>query len=212
MTTACLCEVDRPGLAAALAARGVKVQRTCRRTVAGLRPPAGSVLVAASPAGDHPLHHLRAVWLGPLLVMLAGAGMTEITAALDAGIEDAVTDRADDALVAARVAALARRHRAALTVEVGALVIDPLTRAATRQGRAIDLLPREYAVLLHLARSAGRVVGRAELLETIWGLGFDPGTNVVEVHISRLRAKLDHGFPAPMLLTERGRGYRLAAA
>jgi len=211
MTTACLYEVDRPGLVMALAMRGVGVQRTGRRAVASLRPPAGSVLVAALPAGDCLMQRLRAAWLGPLLVMLAGAGQAEVAAALDAGVEDAVSDRTDDTLVAARVAALARRHHLGLSIAVGSLTIDPIARTVSRNGRSIELLPREYALLLHLARSADRIVSRAELLETVWGLGFDPGTNVVEVHVSRLRAKLDRGFMPSMLLTERGRGYRLVA-
>ena len=61
------------------------------------------------------------------------------------------------------------------------------------------------------SRAAGRCVGRAELLAAVWGLRFDPGTNVVEVHVSRLRARLDRGFAAPMLVTDKGRGYRLVA-
>ncbi len=98
-----------------------------------------------------------------------------------------------------------------LTIQIGALSIDPVERTVTRGGKRIALMPREFALLLHLAR-AGRCVGRAELLSAIWGYDFDPGTNVVEVHVSRLRARLDRGFPAPMLRTERGRGYRLIAS
>lgn len=98
-----------------------------------------------------------------------------------------------------------------LTIEVGALSIDPVERVVRRSGKRIALMPREFALLLHLAR-AGRCVSRAELLAAVWRLDFDPGTNVVEVHISRLRARIDRGFPAPMLRTERGRGYRLTAS
>nr|WP_243852986.1 winged helix-turn-helix domain-containing protein [Sphingomonas naasensis] len=94
---------------------------------------------------------------------------------------------------------------------MGDLRIDPVERRVEREGRAIALLPREYALLLHLARSAGRSIAREELLAAVWGLRFDPGTNVVEVHVSRLRAKLDRGFAAPMLVTDKGRGYRLIA-
>ncbi|TGX38828.1 winged helix family transcriptional regulator [Sphingomonas naasensis] len=96
-------------------------------------------------------------------------------------------------------------------VTLGDLRIDPVERRVEREGRAIALLPREYALLLHLARSAGRSIAREELLAAVWGLRFDPGTNVVEVHVSRLRAKLDRGFAAPMLVTDKGRGYRLIA-
>ncbi len=98
-----------------------------------------------------------------------------------------------------------------LEIVIGPLSIDPVERRVTRSGRPIALLPREYALLLHLARQEGRCVDRAELLRAVWGLRFDPGTNVVEVHISRLRAKLDRGFGAPLLRTEKGLGYRLTA-
>lgn len=211
MTTACLCEVHRPGLAEALAARGVAVQRTARRALARCRLPAGSVLVAAMPAGDRLLPQVRASWWGPLLVMLTGADQDALAAALDAGAEDAVSEQASDRLVAARIAALLRRGSGTDLIRLGALSIDPVTRRVSREGTPIALLPREYAVLLHLARAPGRAVSRIELREAVWGLHFDPGTNVVEVHVSRLRAKLDRGFDRPMLLTERGSGYRLVA-
>ena len=72
------------------------------------------------------------------------------------------------------------------------------------------MLPREYELLVHLAERADQVVSRRALLDAVWGLRNDPGTNVVQVHVSRLRAKLDRGQPQPMLLSERGKGYRLA--
>ena len=98
-----------------------------------------------------------------------------------------------------------------MAVRIGPLSIDPVARRVVRDGVAIPLAPREYSLLLHLARAAGRSVGRAELLEAVWGLTFDPGTNVVEVHVSRLRAKLDSGFATPLLRTEKGKGYRITA-
>jgi two-component system OmpR family response regulator len=98
-----------------------------------------------------------------------------------------------------------------LAIAVGTLRIDPVERRVTRDGRAIPLLPREYALLLYLARAEGRCVSRGELLGMVWGLRFDPGTNVVQVHVSRLRAKLDRGFGTPMLQTLKGRGYCLTA-
>ena len=76
----------------------------------------------------------------------------------------------------------------------------------------IDLRPREYRLLLHLAERAGAVVSQDDLRRAVWGLRFHPGTNLVAVHISRLRAMLDRGFSTPMLLTEKGVGYRLAVA
>ncbi|ATY34655.1 transcriptional regulator [Sphingomonas psychrotolerans] len=130
-----------------------------------------------------------------------------IAGALDAGADDAVVLPVCAGEIAARLAARLRCH--APTVIVGGLQIDTVERRVERESRAITLLPREYALLLYLARSAGRCVGREELLAAVWGLSFDPGTNVVEVHVSRLRAKLDRGFAVPMLVTDKGRGYRL---
>ena len=210
MTVACLCEVQRPGLAAALATRGLGVQRTGRGAIAALRPPAGSVLIAGLPAGDSDWIDLRRAWRGALLVLIEGGDQAALAAALDAGADDAVCDRTGDPLIAARTAALARR-RAVPALTIGSLVIDPIARTATRAGHPLDLLPREYALLLALADADGAPVSRAALRETVLGRAFETGTNVIEVHLSRLRAKLDRGFATPMIVTERGRGYRLVA-
>lgn len=208
MTMACLCEVQRPGLAAALAIRGLGVQRTGRAAIATLRPPAGSVLVAGLSAGDCVLDDLRRQWRGALMVLIEGGDQVALAAALDAGADDAVSERAGDALIAARTAALARR-RAWPLLRIGSLAIDPAARAATRDGRPLDLLPREYAVLLALAEANGALVDRAALRAIVLGRRFETGTNVIEVHMSRLRAKLERGFANPLIVTERGRGYRL---
>jgi len=144
-------------------------------------------------------------WRGALMLVLAYGGGASVAHALDAGADDAVLLPASAGEIAARIAA---RLRPAL-LRIGPLSIDTVERRVTRSGAAIPLLPREYALLLHLARAAGRCVGRAELLSAVWGLRFDPGTNVIEVHVSRLRAKLDRGFPPPLIVTEKGLGYRL---
>ncbi len=146
-------------------------------------------------------------WRGPLVLRAMG-GSAMVALALDAGADDAVDGRAGPEEIAARLAALTRTP--ASRIGVGDLVIDRIQRSAQRAGRPIDLLPREYALLLHLAEHAGQVVSRRALLDAVWGLRIDPGTNVVQVHVSRLRAKLDRGQPQPMLLSERGKGYRLA--
>lgn len=146
-------------------------------------------------------------WRGPLVLRAMG-GSAMVALALDAGADDAVDGRAGPEEIAARLAALTRAP--ASRIGVGDLVIDRIQRSAQRAGRPIDLLPREYALLLHLAEHAGQVVSRRALLDAVWGLRIDPGTNVVQVHVSRLRAKLDRGQPQPMLLSERGKGYRLA--
>lgn len=131
-----------------------------------------------------------------------------VALAIDAGADDAVDGRAGPEEIAARLAALTRAPNN--RIGVGDLVIDRIQRSAQRAGRPIDLLPREYALLVHLAERAGQVVSRRALLDAVWGLRIDPGTNVVQVHVSRLRAKLDRRQPQPMLLSERGKGYRLA--
>lgn len=210
MTMACLCEVRRPGLAAALAIRGLGVQRTGRAAIATLRPPAGSVLVAGLSAGDCVFDDLRRQWRGALMVLIEGGDQAALAAALDAGADDAVSDRAGDPLIAARTAALVRR-RAWPTLRIGSLAIDPVAHVATRGGRPLDLLPREYALLLALAEANGATVARATLRDTVLGRRFETGTNVIEVHLSRLRAKLDRGFATAMIVTDRGHGYRLVA-
>ena len=144
------------------------------------------------------------------MVLIEGGDQTALAAALDAGADDAASDRAGNALVAARIAALVRR-RAWPLLTIGPLTIDPVERTATRAGRPLGLLPREYAVLLALVEGEGAPVSRAALRDRVLGRRFETGTNVIEVHLSRLRAKLDRGFAAPLIVTERGRGYRLAA-
>jgi two-component system OmpR family response regulator len=94
---------------------------------------------------------------------------------------------------------------------LGPLEIDLFDRTAARSGKPLNLRAREYALLVHLARNAGQFVPRRTLLRTVWRLENDPGTNVVEAHVSRLRARLDRGWDAPMLRTWRGRGYCLDA-
>ena len=146
-------------------------------------------------------------WRGPIALRAMG-GSAMVALAIDAGADDAVDGRAGPEEIAARLAALIRAPNN--RIGVGDLVIDRIQRTAQRAGRPIDLLPREYALLVHLTERAGQMVSRRALLDAVWGLRIDPGTNVVQVHVSRLRAKLDRGQPQPMLLSERGKGYRLA--
>ncbi len=188
-----------PGLADAAATRGLGLVRF----VPGM---AAEAALFAGPTESVP--QIRAEgWQGPLLLVLPDGG--DVALALDAGADDAVPASASPNEIAARIAARIRRRP---EIILGELRIDPVERRVTRSGHPIRLLPREYALLLHLARQGERPAARSELLAAIWGLGFDPGTNVVEVHVSRLRAKLDRGFAAPMLRTDKGRGYRLCAA
>ncbi|WP_373684340.1 winged helix-turn-helix domain-containing protein [Sphingomonas sp. R-74633] len=199
MTVLVACTLDTPELAAAAAVRGL-----------GLAPFAPGVDAAAAllTGGGESVARIRAQgWHGPLLLVLPEGGC--VAQALDAGADDAMLAATLPDEIAARLAARVRQRP---EIVLGELRIDPVERRVTRAGQAIALLPREYALLLHLIRQGERPAGRSELLAAVWGLRFDPGTNVVEVHVSRLRAKLDRGFAVPMLRTDKGRGYRLCAA
>jgi len=101
------------------------------------------------------------------------------------------------------------RQSGRTSLQFGELEIDLIEREARRQGRTLGLLQREFELLSFLATSPDRPHSREALLRAVWRLGFDPGTNVVEVHVSRLRARLDRGFDWPMLRTVRGAGYAL---
>lgn len=165
------------------------------------------------------LRAIRAAGLStPVLVLSALASVGDRIEGLDAGSDDYLTKPFSFAELLARVNALLRRsdgrpaEAADLTVTVGDLEIEPLSRTVKRAGHKVDLKPREYRLLEFLARNADRVVTRTMLLEQVWDYHFDPGTNVVDVHISRLRRKLEDGFDSPILHTVRGAGYKLSAA
>ncbi len=143
------------------------------------------------------------------MLALACGGIS-VASALDAGADDAVQLPASAGEIAARLAARLRARPAAPLV-IGELRIDPVERRVTRAGRAIALLPREYALLLCLAHRAGRCVSRAELLAQVWRLGFDPGTNVVQgsclAAARQARSRLRRADAAH----RQGRGYCLTA-
>jgi DNA-binding response OmpR family regulator len=127
--------------------------------------------------------------------------------ALEAGMQEVVGPWMHEAEAVARIIRLADADQPML--RVGGLVIRLIDRRVERDGRPVALLSREYELLVHLARKPGQAASRAELLRAVWRLDFDPGTNSVEVHMSRLRAKLDRGFARPMLRTIKGKGYAL---
>lgn len=170
---------------------------------------AAAAVIGWSPDEGDPHSRIAAAraggWRGALMLVLAHGCGASVAHALDAGADDAVLLPASAGEIAARIAARLRPP----SLTLGPLQIDTVERRVTRSGTPITLLPREYALLLHLARAAGRCVSRAELLTQVWGLRFDPGTNLIEVHVSRLRAKLDRGYPQPLLVTEKGLGYAL---
>ncbi len=133
---------------------------------------------------------------------------------LNAGGDDYLAKPFAPAELAARVAALGRRAPSEMPVTVlraADLEMDLLARKVKRGGKRIDLQPREFRLLEYLMRHAGQVVTRTMLLEKVWDYHFDPQTNVIDVHISRLRAKIDKDFETPLLHTVRGAGYRLEA-
>lgn len=147
----------------------------------------------------------------PVLILSALGEVTDRVKGLRAGGDDYLAKPFAAAELLARIEALARRPagRAAseTALRVGDLQIDLLTRSACRGGRQIELQPREFRLLEFLARNAGTVMTRAMLLEGVWDYNFDPQTNVIDVHISRLRRKIDRGSDRPLIHTVRGAGY-----
>ncbi len=152
----------------------------------------------------------------PTLVLSALGTVDDRIDGLNAGADDYLVKPFSFAELTARIDAIFRRvdRNAAegqtTRLSVGDLEIDLLARTVARQGKAIMLGAREFNLLEYLARHAGQVVTRTMMLEKIWNYHFDPGSNVVDVHIGRLRRKLEEGFPAPILHTVRGAGYRLS--
>lgn len=150
----------------------------------------------------------------PILFLTTMSGISDRVEGLRSGADDYLTKPFALAELQARVAAIARRLATvapALQLRVGGLELDLVARHATREGKRIDLQPQEFKLLEFLAHNAGRVVTRAMLLENVWNLDFDPGTNIVESHMSRLRGKLDRGYGSEMIRTVRGVGYTLSA-
>ncbi|KCZ98894.1 response regulator transcription factor [Hyphomonas sp. NPDC076900] len=149
----------------------------------------------------------------PALFLSALGDVQNKVQGLRAGAEDYLAKPFAPAELAARVEALGRRQTSAeppvTVLKAGDLEMNLLTRKVTRAGKKIDLQPREFRLLEYLMRHAGQVVTRTMLLEKVWDYNFDPQTNVIDVHISRLRAKIDKEFAEPLLQTVRGAGYRL---
>ncbi len=150
----------------------------------------------------------------PVLFLSALGEINDRVAGLNAGGDDYLVKPYALAELVARVEALARRRETGSVqtmLKLGDLEMDLIGREVHRAGREIDLQPREFQLLEFLMRHGGQSVTRTMLLEGVWNYHFDPQTNVIDVHISRLRAKIDKGFDKPMLQTVRGAGYRLEA-
>ena len=150
----------------------------------------------------------------PVLFLSALSAVDERVKGLKAGGDDYLAKPFAFAELLARVEALGRRPAVdapATRLKVADLELDLLSRTVTRGDKRIEIQPREFRLLEHLMRHAGQVVTRTMLLEKVWDYHFDPQTNVIDVHVSRLRQKLDKGFDKPLIHTIRNAGYMLRA-
>jgi two-component system OmpR family response regulator len=148
----------------------------------------------------------------PVLFLSAMAEVDDRVRGLQAGGDDYLTKPFAFSELLARVEALARRGKSdgpVTKLAVSDLELDLLSRQVKRDGKKIDLQPREFRLLEYLMRHAGQVVTRTMLLEGVWDYHFDPQTNVIDVHVSRLRQKVDKPFPKPLIHTVRNAGYML---
>jgi len=151
----------------------------------------------------------------PVIILSALGAADDRVDGLNAGCDDYLVKPFAFAELLARLRLLIRKSgtgsRTVTSLASGDLEMDLLTRQVRRDGRTIELQPREFRLLEYLLRHAGQVVTRTMLLEGVWDYHFDPGSNVIDVHISRLRKKIDESFPEPILHTVRGAGYRLGS-
>ncbi|QND61593.1 response regulator transcription factor [Mesorhizobium huakuii] len=163
------------------------------------------VLAALRAAGIH----------APVLILSALTAVDERVRGLKAGGDDYLTKPFDFLELTARLDVLLRRRNAPITESVlraGSLEVDLLTHTVRRQGQLVDLLPREYRLLEYLVRNAGQVVTRTMLFEEIWHYRYDEPTNLIDVHVSKLRRKIDTAGEPSVIQTVRGSGYVLNAA
>jgi two-component system copper resistance phosphate regulon response regulator CusR len=149
----------------------------------------------------------------PVIMLTARDTVQDRITGLDSGADDYLTKPFAVTELLARLRALLRRGHIVrpATISIADLALDTGAQRATRGGRALALTTKEYALLEYLARESGRVVSRAEIAEHVWDENFDPLTNLIDVHINRLRRKVDNGFPNKLIQTRRGAGYMLAA-
>jgi two-component system OmpR family response regulator len=150
----------------------------------------------------------------PILFLTTMGGIDDRVEGLEGGGDDYLVKPFAFAELLARIGALLRRppiSEVTTTLKIADLEMNLLTRDVLRSAKRVDLQPQEYRLLEFLMRNAGRVVTRTMLLENVWGFHFDPRTTVVETHVSRLRSKMDRGFPNELIHTIRNVGYSLRA-
>lgn len=147
----------------------------------------------------------------PVICLTARDAVDDRVTGLELGADDYLSKPFSFAELLARIHAILRRSEglSSKPIVVGDMTVDLLRRSVTRAGKRVELTPREFAMVEYLARNAGRVLTRTMILEHVWDLHQDPMTNVIDVHITRLRRKVDHGFARPLLHTIRGVGYVL---
>jgi DNA-binding response OmpR family regulator len=189
----------------ALAARDLAERQPFDAAILDLMVPNGG--------GYFALDALRARAPGlPVLILTARDSVADRVEGLERGADDYLVKPFAFVELAARLAALLRRPQTRVeALRIDELEIDPLHRRALHRGRPIGLTPKEFELLWCLARQKGEILTRKELLESVWGYRFDPGTNVVDVHVTRLRRKLEASGAADLIRTVRGIGYALVA-
>ena len=151
----------------------------------------------------------------PVIYLTTMSGIDDRVQGLEAGGDDYLVKPFAFAELLARVRVLSRRpgtaHESAIRLALGSIELDLLKRTVLRAGKNVDLLPQEFRLLEYFMRNPDRVLTRRMLLENVWSIHFDPQTSVVESHISRLRAKVNHGFEFDVIQTVRGTGYKFLA-
>jgi DNA-binding response OmpR family regulator len=159
------------------------------------------------------LQHVRDCKRSPVLILTGRTKIEDRIRALDCGADDCVLKPFSFAELSARVRALLRRGGEAVEVKlrVGDLELDRVQRTVARGGKRIELTSKEFALLEYLMRNAGRRVTRTMIIEHVWNLKFDTGTNVVDVYVNYLRRKVDQDFSPKMIGTVRGVGYEIRA-
>jgi DNA-binding response OmpR family regulator len=145
----------------------------------------------------------------PVLMLTARDAVHDRVIGLDTGADDYLTKPFEVSELLARLRALLRRGRTVrpAMIQVADLVLDTRGQTVARAGKPIFLTTKEYGLLEYLARNTGRVIGRGEIAEHVWDEHYDPFSNVIDVHINRLRRKIDNGFSSPLIHTRRGAGY-----